>query len=330
MTTTQNSDDLVRDILGAMQRAPHGDAAAQEALKNQSGAGGTATDPAPTAAKPKPKLASEKTEITRPNGEKYYVRMLGEHHDVAVLRKARARKRHPLLTGMPGTGKTALLEAAYCETDAIFTVQGSGDTEWADFIGGYVQLPGGEFVWIDGPLPLAMEAGGILYVDEIALIDPKVIAGVYGVMDGRGELHVTQNPTRGTVKAEPGFFVVAACNPNAPGARMSEALLSRFGIQFEVTTDYELLQKMGVDKRAITCAQNLQGKIETNGAISWAPQFRELIDFKNNVEDFGLDFALRNLVQTAPEMDRSTVADIVSRQFHTQIKGLKLMNDKKK
>jgi MoxR-like ATPase len=112
----------------------------------------------------------------RPNGETYTSRGWGEHADIEVLRKGRILKQYALLYGPPGTGKTALLEAAF--GDDLLTIIGTGDTEVADFVGGYIQTPSGGFEWIDGPLVQAIEQGKVLLIDEIGLIDPKVLSVV--------------------------------------------------------------------------------------------------------------------------------------------------------
>jgi MoxR-like ATPase len=322
MAGALKGDELVRDVLGGMRRSAEGDSSALDELRKHSTKDGDVAEAEKKAAAEA--LTSPDKEVVRPNGEKYVVRKLGIHDDVAVLRKSRDVGVNPLLTGPPGTGKTALLEAAFCSVTKVYTVQGTGDTETADFIGGYVQAPGGEYIWVDGPMVTAMEEGGVLYIDEAALIDPKVMALVYGVMDGRDEIRITQNPERGVVKAKKGFHVVAACNPNAPGARMSEALLSRFTLQFEVTTDYTVAKKLGVDSRMITCASNMQKKVDTQAGLSWAPQLRELLAFRDIGKEFGEEIALRNMVMQAPEIDRKVVADLVSRAFHTTVKGLRL------
>ncbi len=277
-----------------------------------------------------PVVAAGPETILRPNGSLYHTRkLLGDLLDVDVLRKCRENKLSVLLYGEAGTGKTALIEAAFCAQDEVgewspvYVVQGSGDTEFSDFIGSYVQLPGGEFEWVDGPLIRAMEEGRPLYVDEIALIDPKALAGLYGTMDGRGEIRITANPERGVVKAKPGFYVVAACNPHAPGARMSEALVSRFVTQFEVTTDYALARKLGVSSKVVTAAQNLSKKM-TSGEVSWAPQLRELLAFRDNEKVFGTQFALNNLVAVASEMDRPVVQDVLVRATGEPVNALKL------
>jgi len=247
----------------------------------------------------------------RPNGDTYYARKWGEHSDVAVLRTAREHQHYALLYGEPGTGKTAAVEAAFADT-GLHTVLGSGDTEVADLIGGYVQTPSGAFIWEDGPLLKAAERGETLLVDEIGLIDTKVLSILYGLMDGRREYTVTANPERGTVKAAPGFFVVAATNPNAPGVRLSEALLSRFTLQVEMTTDWSLARKLGVPTQMVTVAQNLSKKRQSN-EVSWAPQMRELLAYRDIEKLFGTKFAVANLLAAAPEIDRPLVADVFSR-----------------
>lgn len=262
--------------------------------------------------------------VKRPNGVDYHIRSIGDHDDVAALRAARTKGLPIMAYGPPGTGKTALIEAAYCEDGAkVHTVQGTGDTETADFIGSFTQLPGGTFEWTDGPMIMAMEAGEVLYIDEIALIDPKVMAVVYSVMDGRGEYQVTANPERGTVKAAPGFYIASACNPNAPGARLSEAILSRFVLQFEVTTDYALAQALGVPKKMVTAAQNLQRKYES-GEVGWAPQLRECLAFRDIAAALGEDVALRNVISSAPEIDRSVVQDVLQRSYGKSITALSI------
>lgn len=315
-TAIEMSKSIIDSISQAV--ASGGDAASARAaladvLKNQGGAMATATaagTPAPTV---EPETIAEKT-ITRPNGVDYWVRKIGEHSDVAVLRKAREANINILAYGPPGTGKTALIEAAFSD-GPVYTLAGSGDTELADFIGGYVQLPGNVFEWVDGPLIRAMEEGRPFYVDEVALIDPKVMSGaLYPVMDGRDELRITANPERGVVKAKEGFYVIGACNPNAPGARMSEALLSRFSLQFEVTTDFALAKRLGVPSKMVTAAQNMAKKVE-KGELGWAPQLRELLAFKEVAGLLGEMPALRNVVSGAPEIDRPQVQDILSRSY---------------
>ena len=276
-------------------------------------------------------LLGEETYL-RPNGQAYVARLWGEHQDVATLRKAREATTQavisgkgnpifPLLYGAPGTGKTALIEASFGE--GVRTLVGNGDIEVSDLLGGFVQTPSGNFEWIDGDLVKCMENGWVYFVDEIGLIDTKVLAILYGIMDGRRELTITANPERGVVKAHPDFFVVSATNPNAPRVVLSEALLSRFLLQAEMTTDWNLAKKLGVPAMLVTSAQNLYRK-QLNGEVSWSPQMRELLGFRDVAENFGMNFAISNLLASAPENDRATVADVLSRAFGEECKPAKI------
>jgi hypothetical protein len=260
----------------------------------------------------------------RPNGELYYSRKWGtsDNADVEVLRKAREAKQYVLLYGEPGCGKTALVEASFGED--LYTILGSGDTELSDFIGGYVQTPSGGFEWVDGVLVKALSEGKPLLIDEIGVIDPKVLTAVYGLMDGRQELTITQNPERGTIKSEEGFYIIGATNPNAVGVRLSEALLSRFQIHTEMTTDFSLAKtKLKIPVPAITASQNL-AKRRAGGEISWSPQMRELLAFKKLTELFGTKFAIENIIAAAPENDRPVVVEVMNRVFGEECRPAKI------
>jgi hypothetical protein len=142
-------------------------------------------------------------------------------------------------------------------------------------------------------------------------------------MDGRRELQITVNPERGTIKAHPNFYVVAATNPNAPGVRLSEALLSRFVIQAEMTTDWALSKKLGVPAILVTAAQNLYRK-QLDNQVSWSPQMRELLAFRDIATTFGTSFAISNLISASPEGDRAIVTDVLSRAFGEEVKPAKI------
>jgi hypothetical protein len=150
-----------------------------------------------------------------------------------------------------------------------------------------------------------------------------VLSVLYGLMDGRREITITANPERGVVKAHPDFYVVAATNPNAPGVRLSEALLSRFTNQGEMTTDWSLAKKLGVPATVVTAAQNLNKKRDS-GECSWAPQMRELLAFRDIAAEFGQKFAIANLLAASPEMDRPIVADVLTRVYGDECKPARI------
>lgn len=257
--------------------------------------------------------------VKRPNGETYHPRALAGLSDVTALRKLRAAGVPALLYGPPGTGKTSLVEAAYPD---LITVAGDGDTAVADFIGEYVQTPGGRYEFVYGPLIRAMTEGRTLFIDDATLISPKVLAVVYPAMDGRREIVVKAHKGE-TIRAAEGFYVVAGHNPGVHGAILTEALASRFAAHIQVSSDYDLAGKLNINAKAVRVARNLATK-QANGEAGWAPQLRELIAFSKLEEVLGLEAAVANLVGIAPEEDRDAVAEVVKTVFGREVEPLAL------
>lgn len=335
-------DNLLDEVVGAVSGASFGitttildkhlTPAGRATIRAKGGAKATSAEPialdlpTETTATPEAEMESVanlegEESYPRPNGDLYYGRKWGDNTDVEVLRKAREAGQYVMLYGVPGTGKTAMVEAAFPEE--LYTILGSGDTEVSDLVGGYVQTQSGGFEWVDGVLLRAASEGKVLFIDEIGLIDPKVMAVVYGLMDGRKEYAVTANPERGIVKAQEGFYVVSATNPNVAGVRLSEALLSRFSVQVELTTDWNLAKKLGVPQTAVVASQNLAKKME-NGETSWSPQMRELLAFRDLSKMFGTKWAVQNLLASAPEIDRPIASDVFTRVFGEAILPAKI------
>lgn len=273
-----------------------------------------------------------KDQYIRPNGEEYFPRKIqagaSEVTDVALVQRAFERRMPVLCYGPPGTGKTALFEAVMPN---IVELPGNGDTEVPDMMGTFVQNPDLSFTWVNGPLLVVMREGRPLMIDEIALVDPRVMALVYPIMDKRDVLHVTLNPqymcncgceTRGIQHPQDGFYVVGACNPDVPGAVMSDALKSRFPIKINVLTDFDLAIQMGVPREIVIVARNLKRKHEQEQSVLACPQMRELLDFRDIAREFGMDVAIANFISGAETADQPKYAELITGTFGRESKAL--------
>jgi len=244
--------------------------------------------------------------IRRAGGQLYHPRELADLPDVEALNRLRDADVPVLLYGPPGTGKTSLVEAAFPD---LITVAGDGDTTVGDLIGEYTQDDAGAYVFQYGPLVTAMTEGRALLIDDATLISPKVLASLYPAMDGRRQIQVKAHKGE-TIRAEPGFYVVAGHNPGVHGAVLTEALSSRFSVQIQVGTDYDLALALRIDARVVRAARHLARQVEL-GELGWAPQLRELLSYQKTETVLGTRAALANLVGIAPVEDRDAVADAV-------------------
>jgi len=252
------------------------------------------------------------TPVRRPNGQRYHPRQLGALSDIDLLRDARTRNIYPLLSGPPGGGKTALVEAAY--GDEVITVNCDADTEVADLIGAYVPTTTpGDYRWVDGPVLRAAKDGKVLFLDDVTVAPAGVLAKMYPLMDGRGTITVTQHRNEQVVAAD-GFFVVGAHNPGLLGTHLSEALASRFLLHITIRTDLTLARQLGVNRALLRVAERLQTSRDA-GALTWAPEMRELLAFQQLEEAYGTELAAANLIGQAPEPDRDLVTDEVQAAF---------------
>jgi nitric oxide reductase NorQ protein len=275
--------------------------------------------PAPVGPASPPPAPPAPTAVTRPNGQVYRPRVLADMPDVSALRALRAAGIPALLYGPPGTGKTSLVEAAFPD---LITIAGDGDTTVADFVGEYTQRLDGTYEFIYGPLIRAMTEGRALLIDDATLISPQVLAVAYPAMDGRREITVKAHKGE-TIKAADGFYLAGGHNPGVHGAVLTEALASRFSVQIQVATDYDLARSLKIEPKAITVARNLAAR-QARGEIGWAPQLRELIAFAKIAGVLGTGAAVANLAGIAPEEDRDAVAEAAARVFGRPVTPLAL------
>lgn len=141
------------------------------------------------------------------------------------------------LTGPTGAGKSSLV----CQVAArlnyqVQRVTGHGRMELAELIGHYTAV-GGDLVWLDGPLTTALRQGHWFLLDELDLLEPAVVAGLNGVLDG-APLTIADNGGE-VVPPHPDFRFIATGNTAGSGdasglyqgtLRQNMAFMDRFWV----------------------------------------------------------------------------------------------------
>ena len=121
------------------------------------------------------------------------------------------QKENTLLTGGAGVGKTTHVEqlAARCN-QPLLRVNLNGETRLSDFIG-KLNVIGGETVWVDGILPMAMKKGWWLLLDEVDFADPAILSLLHPVLEENPCLVIKENKGE-VIKPHPSFRIFATAN----------------------------------------------------------------------------------------------------------------------
>lgn len=230
----------------------------------------------------KPATKSGPNEYPLPGGGVYISRRLAPFEDdVQGLRAlcefpgTHRNQKHVMLVGEPGTGKTALVNAAF--PDAITIIMNSRTTAQQLTMTAYIDPDTQRPVQGPGPLVRAATAGVPLYVDEMMLASPDALTPLYAAMDGRGWLFGA-NPDGTDVEIQPGFCVIGSSNPLVRGAFLPDAIASRFRI-LNVETSEELMVALGIDATLRTIWKNIR-----QDPNSWYPSVRTLLAAQREME----------------------------------------------
>ncbi len=243
-------------------------------------------------------------------------KVAGSVLDVDVLDTARRTLKNVLIEGPTGSAKTSLVFAyAARENLPVVTVACNGAVDLRALLGGWVPSSGGEFTYAAGDIFEVVKHGGILYLDEVNFLPPKIAAVLYGLLDGRRTLYLPEAagsdvPT--VVEAHDDFFVVASLNPGYLGTRpLNPAFRNRFTIKLDWGYNDEVEAKLIKSPSLRELAVRLRERV-TAGDLTTPVPTNVLMDFEEIVGELGFEFAAENFTNNFDVTERPVVVEVLA------------------
>ena len=157
---------------------------------------------------PRVAVQSQRVEDFRIAKEPYYLPL---HNEVELFEAAYHARLPVMLKGPTGCGKTRFVEHMSWRLERMLvTVACHEDLTASDLVGKYT-LRGDETIWQDGPLTIAVKAGGIAYLDEIVEARKDTTVVIHPLTDDRRILPLEKKGE--IVAAPPQFQLVISYNP---------------------------------------------------------------------------------------------------------------------
>jgi hypothetical protein len=248
--------------------------------------------------------------------ERYVHRKIWGQEDFRVYDHARAHNINVLIYGPTGPGKTTSVEAWAAERGLrMATISGNASMEPSQMTGKFIPDGEGGYAWIDGPVTDVVRNGGVLLLDEVNFINPKIYTNLYSLTDGRRSITLLEHQGE-TVEAHKDLTIFATMNPDYIGTTpLNFAFRNRFDMQIPWDYDDKVEEKLVQSKALLVLARQLRveaGKGQYETPIST----NMLMEFGHFTEELGYEFAAENFISHFSNDEQPSVRMVFQTHEH--------------
>jgi len=250
--------------------------------------------------------------------ERYVHRKVYGVEDFKTFDKARSNGINVLIYGPTGPGKTTAVEAwAAARGLRMATVSGNASMESRQLFGGFIPDGIGGYGWIDGPVTDVVRNGGVLLLDEMNFISPKIYTTLYPLTDGRRCITLLDHMGE-TITAHKDLTIFATMNPDYIGTTpLNFAMRNRFDIQLSWDYDDAVEAKLVSSKALLLVTKQLRaeaakGQYETPISTNMLIEVEEFI----KDADLGYEFAVENFIAHFSSEEQASVRLVFQTHEH--------------
>ena len=230
--------------------------------------------------------------------ERYVSRKVFGLQDYEVFDRCRANHIDGLIYGPTGPGKTtSVLAWAASRGLRVATVSGNAALEPSHLIGKYIpdENNAGRFIWVDGPVTDVVRNGGVLILDEVNFISPKIYTVLYSLLDARRALILLDHKGE-TVEAHKDLTIFATMNPSYTGTvPLNFAFRNRFAMQLFWDYDDKVEAKLINSGAILTIAKQLRSEA-AKGEFETPISTNMLMELEEFISTFNYEFAIENFI----------------------------------
>ena len=269
--------------------------------------------PEPKSEHPLAHLIPEKDIFGKDN---YISRSISGQSEFDIFTQAHEERHNTLIYGPTGPGKTSSVYAyAANKQIPVVNVSCNGAAEPSYFVGGWNPTKDGSADFLAGDLLLAVQHGGIIYLDEVNFLPAKIAAYLHSLLDKRRIMSIPSaqgSSVPSQVKAHKDCQIICSYNPDYEGTRpLNQAFKNRFKYKLHFDYDLKIENELLNSNALLELASKLRdsysvGDITTPIATNLLIEFEEI-----NESPLGFDFAVQNFLSAFTEDEQEVVREVL-------------------